>query len=125
MRRTAVLALTGALILAGCGGDGESGPASSDEAGAPAAQEAQTDAEVKIASFRYLPPDVTIRAGGTVTWVNEDMAPHTSTLEDDREQDTGRLDLGEDGSLTFEEPGSYQYYCIFHRFMEADVTVVD
>jgi plastocyanin len=125
MRRTAVLALSGALLLVGCGGDDGSDTAAEAMPDEPAAEDATMEAEVKIASFLYLPEVVTIKAGGTVTWVNEDKAPHTSTLEEDRDQDTGRLDLSEEGSLTFDEPGTYRYYCIFHRFMEADVQVVE
>ena len=79
-RRT-VAALAGAIALAavplaGCGDDG--GGDSPEKRGAapkPAAKRAVT---VDIASFKFRPETITIRAGGTVTFVNRDRAPHTA-----------------------------------------------
>jgi len=33
------------------------------------------------------------------------------------------LSQGDSGDLTFDEPGEYAYFCIFHPFMEGSVTV--
>lgn len=78
---------------------------------------------VEIRDFDYFPRDLTVRAGTTVTWVNRDAAPHTATDEDGEAWDTGRLDKGESASLTFDEPGTYPYFCTFHPYMKATLTV--
>ena len=49
-------------------------------------------------------------------------ALHTAT-GDDEAFDTGDLDLDEQGEVTFDEPGSYPYYCRFHAFMRGTVEV--
>ena len=35
------------------------------------------DLEVKIDNFTFAPQRVTVKAGTTVTWINEDDIPHT------------------------------------------------
>ena len=77
---------------------------------------------MEIAEFLYEPEMVTIAAGTTVTWVNQDKAPHTSTAGDES-FDTGTLKRGDSGEVTFEEPGTYDYYCRFHQFMNAKIEV--
>lgn len=64
---------------------------------------------------------------GKVTWRNRDKAPHNahnSAEKGPAEFDTGRLNTGQSKSITFEKTGVYRYYCIYHRFMRASVTVV-
>lgn len=80
-----------------------------------------------IASFKYTPDPVTIKAGGQLRWTNLDRAPHTATTDEGqtRDFDTGRLDLAESDTITPDQPGSYAYYCTFHRFMTGTVQVVD
>jgi len=77
---------------------------------------------VDIRDFDYTPRDLTIDDGTTVTWTNYDSAPHTATDKDDS-WDTGRLDKNESASVTFDQPGQYDYYCTYHPYMEATLTV--
>lgn len=77
---------------------------------------------VTIRDFVYFPEDLTINAGATVTWVNEDAAPHDATDNNDAWA-TEVLDEGESGSITFAEAGVFPYYCSIHPFMTATVTV--
>ena len=65
-----------------------------------------------------------MNAGGTVRWTNSDKAPHTAQTGGEG-FDTGRLGLGEVKEVTIEEPGTYSYYCVFHRFMTGTVEVVE
>jgi plastocyanin len=110
-------ALAFAALVAGCGG-------SDDEP--RAAESARASVTVDIASFRYLPRTVTVETGGQVTWVNQDRAPHTATADEGQPAafDTGRLKLSERDTVTLNEPGTYSYYCVFHRFMTAKLEVV-
>jgi plastocyanin len=84
---------------------------------APAGETAAT-----IADFAFSPDPIEIRVGSTVTWTNEDSAPHTAT-GDNGEFDTGRLDQGGSASVTFDEAGSFTYHCAFHPNMVGTVNV--
>jgi hypothetical protein len=77
---------------------------------------------VRIVDFAYSPAGVTVNAGDTITWTNEDAAPHTATANDGS-FDTGTLDRGASGAHTFTAAGSFSYYCTIHPSMRATVTV--
>jgi plastocyanin len=69
---------------------------------------------------------VTVAAGTTVTFVNEDDVPHTATSGAGEPDGTFDLDLpgaGGSATFTFDEPGSYDYYCRVHPSMTAVVEV--
>ncbi len=70
----------------------------------------------------FEPATITISVGDTVTWRNTDDVPHTSTSEDEL-WDSGTLGAGEEFSFTFEEAGTYAYFCEFHPGMEGTVVV--
>ena len=129
------------LTLASCGDDddttapGNAGattaPAGNEAAGtqpsgnAPAPSgEAVRSEKVEIVDFAYDPDPVTIQAGGKVTWVNRDSAPHTATA-DDGSFDTGTLDQNKLKSESFKEPGTYPYHCEIHPSMRGTLEVVD
>jgi plastocyanin len=108
-----VLIAFAAAAIAGCGDDDEAAP------------EARTAAEVNIVKFRYRPPAIRIQAGGMVTWLNSDVAPHTATVEDREGLDTGTLRTAESDAIVFRDPGTYPYICLFHPFMRGTVEVVE
>lgn len=84
------------------------------------------DTKVQIASFKYDPPEITVKAGSKVEWTNEDDAPHTSTASDAKQKakfDTDTIKKGETKSVTFSTAGTYKYFCVFHPFMTGTVTV--
>jgi plastocyanin len=83
---------------------------------------ASSDVSVSIRDFEYSPRDLVIPAGSTVTWKNYDSAPHTSTDRDDQ-WDTGNLGKDEEMAIQFNEAGIYAYYCVYHTYMEARLTV--
>ncbi len=70
----------------------------------------------------FEPATITINVGDTVTWRNTDDVPHTSTSEDEV-WDSGALGEGEEFSFTFEEAGTFPYFCEFHPGMEGTVVV--
>lgn len=39
--------------------------------------------------------------------------------------DTDKLERGDARAVTLDKPGTYRYYCVFHRFMQADLIVVE
>ncbi len=83
---------------------------------------------VTIESFAYSPAELTVPVGTTVVWTNEDDVAHTVTAgtPDAPEPDlfdSGSLGSGESFSFTFDEPGSFAYFCTLHPNMRATITV--
>ena len=132
MSRAAVVVLgcSASLLATGCG-DGTTATTTSTPTVASSSTTApgatRKAARVDIASFKFLPASITIASGARVTWVNRDKAPHTAQNTGEpspgAEFDTGRLTRGQHQSITFSTPGTYHYYCVYHRFMEANVIV--
>jgi hypothetical protein len=59
-----------------------------------------------------------------VTWTNAGSRQHTVTA-DDGSFDSGRLDPGEQFSQTFDQPGTFTYFCGFHPEMQGSVVVTE
>ena len=73
-------------------------------------------------SYRFEPEAIVVDAGTTVTWTNQDDFPHNVHLLDGSER-TVELPLGGEGTLTFEEAGTFDYECSLHPQMRGTVTV--
>ena len=75
----------------------------------------------------YIPSKIVINKGEQVTWVNEDSAFHsvTSGFYDAPTDlfDSGYMDPFESYTLTFDETGTYDYFCTLHPWMEGQVIV--
>ena len=76
----------------------------------------------------YIPADITINAGDTVEWTNSDTAAHTVTGGSPADGPSGVFDsslvMGSASySFTFEDAGSYDYFCMVHPWMVGSVTV--
>jgi LPXTG-motif cell wall-anchored protein len=83
---------------------------------------AAASASVTIRDFAFSPTSVTIDVGDTVTWTNKDSVKHSATAEDGS-FDTGLLGNGRSGSSTFDEAGTFQYFCKPHPSMKGTITV--
>ncbi len=82
----------------------------------------QTAVTVKL--FQYQPGRIQVKAGTTVTWVNEDAILHTVTAD----KKHGGFDAPLDGkgkrfSFTFMQPGTYAYHCDRHEHMRGEIEV--
>ncbi len=75
---------------------------------------------VNIENFAFSPSTIKIKAGETVTWVNNDNAPHTVT---GNEFDSGTLNKNQEYKHIFSQPGTYEYICNFHTSMKGTVIV--
>lgn len=79
---------------------------------------------VPISNFAFSPSSVSVRAGQTVTWVNQDSATHDVTSTGGPAQfASGPLAQGQSFSQTFSAPGTYSYFCSIHPQMTGTVTV--
>ncbi len=77
----------------------------------------------------FLPSEVTIGVGESVTWYNDSTAAHTVTSGNPEDGPDGVFDSGlfmggDTFSHTFTESGQYQYYCQIHPWMTGTVIVV-
>jgi plastocyanin len=80
---------------------------------------------VTIMNFSFQPTPLTIPVGTTVVWTNHDMAPHTASSDPGSAFtfDTGMLQPGQSGSVTFMTAGSFPYHCNVHPNMHGMVVV--
>jgi len=80
------------------------------------------DAAVQIDDFAFSPASITVKAGTTVTWRNKDDIPHT-VASSTRLFKSKALDTDDTYTFTFNEPGTYQYFCSLHPHMTGKIVV--
>jgi plastocyanin len=80
------------------------------------------DAEIKIANFTFDPPVLTMKAGTTVTWVNNDDIPHLVSEKDGKFRSSAP-DTGDKFSQTFSAAGTIEYFCAIHPHMTGKIVV--
>jgi plastocyanin len=87
---------------------------------------AQMTAEVRIEGYKFLPPEVTIRSGDSVRWVNgEKRTSHSVLFPAEGGRESERLFPDESWQRQFTKPGRYEYTCGPHPEMKGVVIVVD
>ncbi len=76
-------------------------------------------------ALNFLPASITVVIGqnNTVTFVNNDQAPHTVTA-DDGSFNSGNLNPGDNWTHTFTTPGTFHYHCAYHFWMTGTVVVL-
>ena len=77
---------------------------------------------VTIKDDAYSPAQLTISAGQTVTFVNNDDDAHTVTSSAG-DFDSKGMDTSGVWRHTFTKPGTYKYFCELHPFMKATIVV--
>ena len=81
-----------------------------------AVAQGQQSVTVSMEDNYFEQADITVPVGTTVTWVQNGNNPHTTTSYDGL-WDSGLIAGGSGGtfSFTFDEPGTYAYYCMPHE----------
>src|SRR6516165_11500499 len=77
---------------------------------------------VTIDNFAFAPPTLTVTAGTTVTWKNEDDSPHRIGDKNGTFK-SAALDTDDTFSHTFAAPGEYPYICTIHPYMVGKIVV--
>ena len=77
--------------------------------------------QITIKDFMFAPASLTIKAGTTVTWLNEDEEPHTVVSAGLFRSKA--IDTKETFTFTFEKPGEYHFVCTIHPQMMGTVIV--
>lgn len=85
------------------------------------AQQDQPAARVSIDNFSFMPKEITVTKGTTVTWVNHDDVPHT--VVSGGAFRSKALDTDDTFSFLFTQAGSYTYFCSVHPVMVGKVIV--
>ncbi len=81
-----------------------------------------TDATVTIDNFTFEPQRLTVRAGTTVTCVNQDDMPH-ALASNTKVFKSKALDTDDKFSFTFATLGVYDYFCSLHPHMTGTIVV--
>ena len=77
---------------------------------------------VEITGFAFVPDNLQVKAGDTITWVNRDIVPHTATGQNN-DWDTGTLLQNESRTISVSSAMSTDYFCRFHLNMTATVSL--
>ena len=88
--------------------------------GTSAANSASQTATVHMSDFSFKPDKLTVQAGETVVFQNDDDATHNVTADAFKSGDVGS---GKSWSYTFSKPGTYTYVCTYHPGMQGTITV--
>jgi amicyanin len=78
--------------------------------------------ELKIDNFTFAPQRLAVKAGTTVTWINDDDIPHT-VASSTKLFKSNALDTNDKFSFTFTTPGTYEYFCSLHPHMTGAIVV--
>lgn len=127
-------ALAGLLLTSACGGSSSSGNAA---AGSAAMTKTADGVTVNTALLAFKPMTVEIRKGQTVTWVGGDNITHVlmqgayqvgkdglrTSQQDAKVFDLTLTKKGQTVSHTFDQAGTFPYYCSIHHGMNGVVHV--
>jgi plastocyanin len=89
---------------------------------APAAASAPAAPSVHIRNEAFTPATLTVTAGQTVTFTNDDDDAHTITSTTGAFDSKG-LDTNGVWRHAFDKPGVYAYFCELHPFMKGKIVV--
>jgi plastocyanin len=81
-----------------------------------------SDNTVRIKNLAFDPSNITVAAGSTVRWVNQDSVPHNIQFSD-MHFSSFLLASSQSASQRFDRPGIYDYTCSIHPNMHGTVIV--
>lgn len=85
---------------------------------------AEQTVEVSIVNYTFTPPEVSIRVGDTVQWINrEKRTSHSVVFSQEGGRESERLFPEESWQRQFTQPGQYPYHCGPHPEMKGLVVV--
>jgi plastocyanin len=78
----------------------------------------------------FVPPQISLSSGSTISWTNDDSITHTVTAEGnpaivngEAPFDSGLISPGYTWDNTFDSPGQFDYHCFIHPFMTGKVII--
>ena len=84
---------------------------------------------VGMEGWEFNPPELTIKVGDTVVWVNDDDTAHNIAFEIEfaaapTMEQPQKVSMTEKWSFTFDKPGVYKYTCKIHRNYDMNGVVI-
>jgi plastocyanin len=125
------LAVVSAILMfaIACGGGYSSTPASPSPTpsptptpGGPSSSVAIPAGAESLGNRAFMPDELDVAVGTTVTWMNTDSISHTST-SDVNAWNSGIVAPGGRFSFAFQTTGTFQYHCAIHPGMVGTVVV--
>lgn len=78
----------------------------------------------------FVPPQISLSSGSTISWTNDDSITHTVTAEGnpaiaygEAPFYSGPISPGYTWDNTFDSPGQFHYHCSIHPFMTGKVVI--
>jgi plastocyanin len=122
----ALILAASAVLTLGCSGSSSTTPTPTPTPTPPAGAASLTIAMPRGATLltttAYAPNPATVAVGATVTWVNNDVDPHTSTSTTNV-WGSPTLQPGASFSFRFASAGSFPYNCLIHPNMVGTIVV--
>jgi plastocyanin len=122
-----------ALGLVACGGDDDDGGGGGGGGGGAGTQEPSGGggggAQVGMQNIQFDPRDITVKAGETITFTNDESIPHDVHKQSGPGGDfssgpDGGMQQGDTFELKLNQPGEYEYVCHVHSpGMSGTITV--
>jgi plastocyanin len=122
-RAMAVVLLLGlVLALVGCssGGGSTSGGTATPPVSGSSSGSGATATTVVEKNFAFEPATLDVKVGDTVTFKNEDSAPHNVKIDG---KELGSQDPGASVTWTAAAAGSFPYSCTIHPSMTGEIVV--
>jgi hypothetical protein len=119
--------VTAAILVSGCGSSSPSTPVTPTPTPTPGAGPSPVTISMPrgatlLTTTAYVPNPATVSVGATVTWVNNDVDPHTSTSSTNV-WGSPTIQPGGSFSFTFPSAGSFPYICLIHPNMVGTIVV--
>jgi plastocyanin len=87
---------------------------------------AVSNSVIIIKNFAFSPAQLTVKKGTSVTWKNEDSAPHIIASDSGLPGLlSGTLATGNEFTFTFDQAGDQGYHCQIHPSMTGSVKIVE
>jgi amicyanin len=121
-RRVAGLTTLLAVLAAGCGGSDLGSTTTHDSVSTATPG---STVEIVMKSLDFSPKAVKASVGQTVTWTNEDQAPHNVTYVSGPRftSSSPMMQFGKRFSIVLRQPGTIHYVCTLHPWMKATIIV--
>lgn len=80
--------------------------------------------KVSMKNWEFTPDNLTIRAGDSVLWVNDDDSHHKLIFEAPSLKGSENIKPEKEYRTVFDQPGEYKYYCKYHHEYGMHGTIV-
>lgn len=77
--------------------------------------------QITISGFEFVPEEIEVKVGDTITWVNKDVVPHN--VVDISNKQVVTPDLMQGGNFSYVVNSAMSYRCGFHPSMKGSIVI--